>query len=232
MQAISFRWARMPVSFLHRSRTSRRGVSVKDPVLVYLEGGGRRAAGGRDDLVDRLHSEPHLISRVVLHLNGPDARVRSEAARVLAELAEELPELVAAFVPELAQALENEESATRLAATRAIAAIAAHRPAALEDDFDTIRLGLFDPLNPDIRAKAAEAIAQFGRSDAAAARRVFPHLAEALRRFHDQDRPAELFRCLGLLARASDDPALRNDIWRAARRHEKHEDPVVRAEAE
>ena len=202
---------------------------MKDPVLVYLEGGSQRAGSGPGDLVMAVREKPEWLLVVVSHLNGADPRVRGSAAFVLARICEENAAQVARFVPDLAAALEHEELPTRSGVMRAIARIAEADPAALEDDFDTIRLGLFDPVHADIRAYAAHAVACFGARGRESGRRAFPHLAESLRRFHDKERPADLVDALLLLARKSDDSALRSDIWRAVRRHENHPDPRVQA---
>jgi hypothetical protein len=200
---------------------------LKDPILAILEGGAQRA-GAPDELMVLIRSDPDAVGRLIAHLNGADPRVRSGAAVVLGRLAGEFADLLAGQVPGLVQALEHEELPTRAGAWRAIAAVAARDPGAVEDDFDTIRLGLFEPLNSEIRAEAARTVASFGGRDVESARRAFPHLAEALRRFHDRDGAADLVRGLADLARSRDDLALRRDIWRAARRHENHPDADVR----
>jgi hypothetical protein len=200
---------------------------VKDPVLIYLEGGPQRTGPGPDDLVQVMREKPEWLEIVVSHLNGRDPRVRGGAALVLARLSDENAVPLVPFVPALAAALDHEELPTRSGVMRAIARIADAAPAALEEDFDLIRLGLFDPVNAEIRAQAARAVAFYGARNRESGRRAFPHLAESLRRFHDKEQPVDLVEALLLLARKSDDPTLRADIWRAVRRHENHRDRAV-----
>src|SRR5262245_48817250 len=95
--------------------------------------------------------DPTLIDRVAVHLAASDPRVRGGAASALAELAEGDPLRLEPWLAALVTALDCEELPTRLGAYRALAAIASQRPEALDDEFDTIRLGLFDPASPEIR---------------------------------------------------------------------------------
>jgi hypothetical protein len=125
-------------------------------------------------------------------------------------------------------ALDHEETQTRLAAHRALAALAAHDPTLLEDEIDVVRLGVFDPLNPEIRRSAALCLGHFGAGNTGYGRKALPHLAEAVRRFHDRPGAAGLFEGIAVLARGSRDELLKKEMWKAVRRHEKHPDEEVR----
>jgi hypothetical protein len=201
---------------------------MKDAVLIHLEGGSQRSAGGPEDLTALVRADPGLIERLGTHLNGADPRVRGGAAGVLAEILGEFPDRMAAIVPDLVMALDHEEPPTRAGAFTALARIAESRADLLENDFDAIRLGLFEPLNAGVRRPAVQTVALFGSGDAVRARRAFPHLAEALRRFHDRPGASDLVHALRLMAETNTDRAIIEDIWRTLRRYEKHTDPEVR----
>lgn len=173
--------------------------------------------------------DPAVLGRVEGYLSHDDPRLRGAAAETLAVLAERLPEAVRPHVPALVAALDRDETHTRQEAYRALAAVAVVDPLAFEDDFDVVRLGAFDPANAAIRRHSALAVARFGAGDAERGRRAFPHLAEALRRFHDRERPVDLVEALAVLARKAPDPWLRAEIWKSARRLERHADAGVRA---
>lgn len=201
---------------------------MKDAVLTHLEGGSQRSGGGPADLCALVRLDPALIDRLADHLGGADPRVRGGAAGVLALVIGEFPDRMEPVVPALVLALQNDDPPTRTGAYAALAAIAKVRPDLLEDDFDTIRLGLFEPLNAGVRREAVDAVASYGSGDAVRGRRAFPHVAEALRRFHDRAGAVDLVRALRTIAETSADPLLRDDVWRTLRRHAKHPDPAVR----
>lgn len=202
---------------------------MKDPIQALLEGGAQRPGPAPAEVAELAARDDAALARLGELINGRDPRVRGGAAEALACLADSHPERVAPLVPALALALEQDETMTRLGAHRALAAVARAVPQALDDDFDAVRLGVFDPVNADIRRCAALSLGRFGAGDADRGRRAFPHLAEALRRFHDAPRAAELLEGIALLARSPHEPELRAEIWKAARKHEKHADPAVRA---
>ncbi|HEX7880556.1 MAG TPA: hypothetical protein VF720_14170 [Candidatus Eisenbacteria bacterium] len=168
------------------------------------------------------------VARLVGLLEHVDPRVRGGAADGLAALAEQDAALLVSHVTALSMALSREETQTRVGAQRALAAVAGVAPASLEDEFDQIRLGAFDPANTDLRRYAALAIGHYGAGDDTRGRRAFPHLAEALRRFHDRARPADLLDGMLLLARSPASDWLKNELWKSARKHEAHTDTAVR----
>lgn len=202
---------------------------MKDPIQALLEGGAQRPGPAPAEVADLAARDDGALVRLGELVNGRDPRVRGGAAEALACLAERDPARVAPLVPELAMALEQEETMTRLGAHRALAEVARGVPESLDDDFDAVRLGVFDPVNADIRRCAALSLGRFGAGNPERGWRAFPHLAEALRRFHDAPRAADLMEGVALLARSPAEPRLRAEIWKAARKHEKHADAAVRA---
>ena len=201
---------------------------MKDPLESLLQGGAQRPGDAPAEVAARLAQEPEAISRMPVLLGGADPRVRGGAAEALALFAETDPDAVAPFVADLVAALDFEEIHTREQAWRALAAVALTQPERLADEFDLIRLGAFDPANPTIRRYAALAIARFGAGHPERARRAFPHLAEALRRFHDRPRSADILGAIALLARGGADAWLKGEIWKSARKHERHPNPAMR----
>lgn len=206
---------------------------MKDAVLTHLEGGSQRSGGGGPaDLAALVRLDPALIDRLADHLAGADPRVRGGAAGVLAEVIGDFPDRMEPVVPALVLALQHDDPPTRTGAYAALASIAKIRPSLLEEEFDTIRLGLFEPLNAGVRREAVAAVARFGSGDAVRGRRAFPHVAEALRRFHDRPGATDLVRALRVIAETNAEPLLRDDIWRTLRRHARHPDPAVRADVD
>jgi len=201
---------------------------MKDPLVTILQGGVQRPGSTAAEVATIVAGDAAAIERLVGLLRSADPRVRGGAADGLAVLAEQDASTLVPHVEALAQALACEETQTRVGAQRALAAVAAVAPTALEEEFDQIRLGAFDPANNDLRRWSALAIGHYGAGDDARGRRAFPHLAEALRRFHDHRRPADLLAGVLLLARAPSTDWLKNEIWKAARKHEAHLDPAVR----
>lgn len=172
--------------------------------------------------------DPGVVARLAGFLGDDDPRLRGAAAETLALLAERAPEAVRPHVAALVESLHCDEIHTRQESYRALAAVALVDPLALEEEFDLVRLGAFDPANPAIRRHSALAVARFGAGDPERGRRAFPHLAEALRRFHDRERPGDLVEALAILARRDPDPWLRAEIWKSARKLERHPDAAVR----
>lgn len=201
---------------------------MKDPLVTILQGGVQRPGSTAAEVATIVAGDAAAIARLVGLLESADPRVRGGAADGLAALAEQEAPALVPHVEALAHALSREETQTRVGAQRALAAVAAVAPTALEDEFDQIRLGAFDPANNDLRRWAALAIGHYGAGDDARGRRAFPHLAEALRRFHDHRRPSDLLSGMLLLARAQSSDWLKSEIWKAARKHEAHSDPAVR----
>lgn len=196
---------------------------------IQLKGGAQRPGPSPADMATQVADDPGAVARLVALLDNADPRVRGGAAEALAALAERDAAQLVPHVEALALALGQEETQTRVGAQHALAAVARVAPGALEVEFDQVRLGAFDPHNLDMRRWAALAIGHFGAGHEARGRRAFPHLAEALRRFHDAPRAADLVEGVALLARAETSEWLKNEIWKAARKHEKHPDPAVRA---
>jgi HEAT repeat protein len=202
---------------------------MKDPMEVQLKGGAQRPGPSPAEMATQVADDPAAVTRLVALLENGDPRVRGGAADALAALAERDAVQLVPHVEALALALGQEETQTRVGAQRALAAVAAVAPAALDAEFDQVRLGAFDPHNLELRRWAALAIGRFGAGHEARGRRAFPHLAEALRRFHDAPRAADLVEGMALLARAEASEWLKAEIWKAARKHEKHIDPAVRS---
>ncbi|MDZ4805491.1 MAG: hypothetical protein SGI90_11575 [Candidatus Eisenbacteria bacterium] len=201
---------------------------MKDPLVAILQGGVQRPGSTAAEVATIVAGDAVAIERLAGLLENADPRVRGGAADGLAALSERDPAALVPHVEALAHALAREETQTRVGAQRALAAVAEVAPTALEDEFDQIRLGAFDPANNDLRRWAAMAIGHYGAGDDVRGRRAFPHLAEAIRRFHDHRRPSDLLFGVLLLARAETSDWLKNEIWKSARRHEAHPDPAVR----
>lgn len=207
---------------------------MKDPLESLLQGGAQRPGDAPAEVAARLRQDPEAISRMPVLLGGADPRVRGGAAEALALLAETHPDRVAPLAPALVAALDFDEMHTKEMALRALAAVAVTNPEALEDEFDLVRLGAFDPANAQMRRYGVLALGRFGVGNAARARRAFPHLAEALRRFHDRDRSTDILAAMALLARGAGDAAeppdewLKREIWKSARKHDRHPDPAMR----
>jgi HEAT repeat protein len=202
--------------------------AMKDPLVAILQGGVQRPGATAAQVADMVAGDAEAVGRLVNLLDHADPRVRGGAADGLAALAERDATSLVAHVTALSTALSREETQTRVGAQRALAAVAGVAPAALEEEFDQIRLGAFDPANTDLRRHAALAIGRYGAGDDTRGRRAFPHLAEALRRFHDRGRAADLLDGFLLLAEAPASDWLKNEIWKSARKHEAHADPAVR----
>lgn len=202
---------------------------MKDPMEMQLKGGAQRPGPSPVDMATQVADDPGAVARLVALLDNADPRVRGGAAEALAALAERDAAQLVPHVEALALALGQEETQTRVGAQHALAAVAGVAPEALEAEFDQVRLGAFDPHNLDMRRWAALAIGRYGAGHDARGRRAFPHLAEALRRFHDAPRAADLMEGVALLARAETSEWLKTEIWKAARKHEKHGDAAVRA---
>lgn len=196
---------------------------------MQLKGGSQRPGPTPTEMATQVADDPGAVTRLVALLDNADPRVRGGAADALAALAERDAAQLVAHIEALALALGQEETQTRVGAQRALAAVAAVAPGALDAEFDQVRLGAFDPHNLDLRRWAALAIGRYGAGHEARGRRAFPHLAEALRRFHDAPRAADLMEGVALLARAEASDWLKTEIWKSARKHEKHADPAVRA---
>jgi hypothetical protein len=199
---------------------------MKDPLESLLQGGAQRPGDAPAEVAARLAQEPEAISRMPVLLGGADPRVRGGAAEALALFAETDPDAVAPFVADLVAALDFEEIHTReqAGARWPLWPSAASGWRRVRPDPP----GAFDPANPTIRRYAALAIARFGAGDPERARRAFPHLAEALRRFHDRPRSADILGAIALLARGGADAWLKGEIWKSARKHERHPDPAMR----
>lgn len=202
--------------------------AMKDPLVTILQGGVQRPGATASQVADMVVGDASAVVRLVALLEHADPRVRGGAADGLAELAEKEAATLVPHVTALAVALSREETQTRVGAQRALAAVAGVSPASLEDEFDQIRLGAFDPANTDLRRYAALAMGRYGAGDDTRGRRAFPHLAEALRRFHDRSRPADLLEGMKVLAEAPTSDWLKNELWKSARKHEAHADPAVR----
>lgn len=204
---------------------------MKDPLEKELLDVALHPGVGVERFVQTLEAggpDPEVLARISAFLAHDDPRLRGAAAESFAVLAERHPGPVRPHVGALIDALHHDEMHTRQEAYRALAAVAAFDPTAFEDEFDLVRLGAFDPGNAAIRRYSALAVARFGSGDSERGRRAFPHLAEALRRFHDRERPADLVEALAVLARGKPDDWLRAEIWKSARKLERHPDSIVR----
>jgi HEAT repeat protein len=204
-------------------------IPMKDPMETQLKGGAQRPGPGPVEMATQVADDPAKVARLVALLENVDPRVRGGAADALAALADRDAAQLVPHVEALAIALGQEETQTRVGAQHALAVVARVAPESLEVEFDQVRLGAFDPHNLELRRWAALAIGRYGAGHEARGRRAFPHLAEALRRFHDAPRAADLMEGVALLARADASEWLKAEIWKAARKHEKHPDSAVRA---
>ncbi len=200
---------------------------MKDAIEKQLKGGAH-GAGSAAELMDLMRDEPDAPARLAACLADPDPQVRGGAAEALAVLAERNTTAVLPIAPALIEAMDQEETRTRIGACRALAAIAAANPDAVEEEIDALRLGVFDPAHPDMRRHTALLLGRFGAGHPERGRRVFPHLAEAVRRFHDRPGAPDLMEGIAALCAAPVTPDLGREIWKAVRSHERHADARVR----
>jgi len=138
----------------------------------------------RFSVAEQAISDPQVLAMLVENLAGADRRMRQFSAGAIAVVSERQPELLASFIPQIADALHRPEAQTRWESLEALARIVSFDPRAADDAVSGAEASLYDDENGPARLGAVRFLAAYGALDAKRSQKVWPYLDEAIQCYH------------------------------------------------
>ncbi|MCL2136678.1 MAG: HEAT repeat domain-containing protein [Coriobacteriia bacterium] len=138
----------------------------------------------RFNVADQAIADKAILKRLVDNLAGAERRIRQFSAGALAVVSEKRPDLLAPYVPQIADALHRPEAQTRWESLEALSRIVALNPDAADDAVSGAEASLYDEENGAARLGAVRFLAAYGGLDAKRSVRVWPYIDEAIQVYH------------------------------------------------
>lgn len=134
--------------------------------------------------LDLIENDKKALERLVEDLSSSTRRQRQFAARVIALLAHENPELIAPYISDLIDALYRPEAQTRWEVLDALTLLVAVNAKAVGGAFEGAETALFDELSSTLRLSAFTLLVTWGSSEPRRSKKVWPILDEAIQCYH------------------------------------------------
>ena len=138
----------------------------------------------RFSVADQAINDPDILKLLVENLAGAERRLRQFSAGAIAVVSERQPQLLAVFIPQIADALHRPEAQTRWESLEALARIIALDPDAAGDAVSGAEASLYDEENGPARLGAVRFLAAYGAIDTKRSTRVWPYIDEAIQVYH------------------------------------------------
>jgi hypothetical protein len=173
-------------------------------------------------------ANPELLDHIAEGLTHKDAALVGDCAEVLTKVAETRPELVTPHVEKLARLLDSKKTRVRWEAMHAMALVSPLLPDIIAQYFDRLTDILRTDSSTIVRDYSVDAIGNYARSGADAARAAYPVLSETLKLW-DGKHAARALNGLGHVAQSA--PDLRDEIMVIAQEYATHGRGVVQKAA-
>jgi hypothetical protein len=192
-------------------------------VAILMERADVRSSKVGKELARRALEDPTVLDVVVGYLVHEDKSRRAAAAETFAEACKEDPGIAIEYISDLAGVLGTEEPQTRWEALMALSYMSTIEPEAVETAWSAILGNLHDPKSMIVRSSAALCMGRLGATDADRARRVLPHLEDAVIKYENGNELGSLLDALSFIAAAVDDGEVKARLMELVMRYEDHQ---------
>lgn len=143
-----------------------------------------------------VENDADALDSVIEELGSRSRRKRQFSARVLHLLAENEPELLAPYIPDMVDALENKEAQTRWEVLDALTLLALDHGKEVGAAFEGAETALFDEISATLRFSAFRMLCTWGATDRGRSKKVWPILDEAIQCYHGDLEYRDMLACL------------------------------------
>lgn len=141
---------------------------------------GDRTETSNRKVVRQCLDEPQLLEEIVQGLRAKDAALVGDCAEVLTQVAEEHPEWVAPYAPDMVALLDHKTTRVRWEAMHALALVAAQAPNTMAPLVPKLAEMVRSDSSVIVRDYATDALGNYAATSQGAAERAYPLLKEAL----------------------------------------------------
>ncbi|OFK23540.1 hypothetical protein [Olsenella sp. HMSC062G07] len=143
------------------------------------------------------------VGDLAAELDGPNRRLRQEAAHQIALLAKEDPNQLFDYAGEIIDGLDRPEAQTRWELLDALSEMVTIDPGCLEEAFEGAETSLFDEDSSIVRLAAFRFLATYGSTSPERSDQVWRILDEAVQCYHGDPEYRDMLRSLVSLAGGS-----------------------------
>ena len=172
--------------------------------------------------------EPALLAEIAPGLESADAKLVGDCAEVMTMVAATRPELVVPYAAALIARLDDRDKRVRWETVHSLAEIAARAPDVITPLVRKLDEKIALDRSVIVRDYAILTLGEYGATSQAAARRVWPHLRQALLLWEGKHVGKALAAMLKLVKA---DPALKIEAEKVARLFADHKQASVRTAA-
>jgi len=141
---------------------------------------GDKTEASNKRVVSACLHDPELLLEISRGLSDRDDALVGDCAEVLTETAKENPDLILRFIPDLHKLLEHKKSRPRWEAMHCLALTAALKEDVIKPVIHKIHQIIRNDKSVIVRDYAVDAIGNYARNSAMAAKEAFPILVETL----------------------------------------------------
>jgi hypothetical protein len=138
----------------------------------------------RYTVAEQAIADPLVLRSLVSNLAGGERRLRQFSAGAIAVIAEQQPELLTQFIPQITDTLHRPEAQTRWESLETLARIVAFDPDAADEAVSGAEDSLYDEENGSARLGAVRFLAAYGAIDTKRSQKVWPYIDEAIQVYH------------------------------------------------
>jgi hypothetical protein len=138
----------------------------------------------RAAVAEQAISDKKILGALVDNLSTDARRVRQFSAAAINSIAEQQPEVLVSYIPQIADALHRPEAQTRWEVLEALSRLVELNPEAADDALSGAEVSLYDEESGSARLAAVRFLSAYGALDNRRSARVWPLLDEAIQCYH------------------------------------------------
>lgn len=148
------------------------------------------------EAVERIEGDRDALAATFDDLKSRSRRRRQLAARAIALLSGREPELLAEYIPDMVDALEQPEAQTRWEVLDALTELVPDHAREVGAAYEGAEDALFDEVSATLRLSAFRFLATWGATERGRSKKVWPVIDEAIQCYHGDMEYRDMLGCL------------------------------------